>query len=265
MAKSGMKRAARGSSGKGKYFAAAAALLLIGALAAYGLFGQGDRSGSIPADPSSQKAASAFEIERQEKALQQQAARLPEVSGEEHGPAIRSLTLFPEQPTVLDTIEVRAVADADGQSPVTYRYQWKINNSIVAGPSGGSLPAGSFKKGDMVNVRVTPLADSKEGYAQESPYVSIQSAPPTLEMKELKQKLNETTSFQLVSSDPDGDKVAYGLEEPLLEGMTVDRETGAILWKPRKKEKGVYSFKASATDPDGAKTVKTFHVTVGGN
>lgn len=265
MSKNGMNKAIQGGSGKGKYLAAAAALLLISALAAYGLFGGKGGAGSAPVGSPAQKPASAFEIEKQEKALQQQAARLPEDPRDEQGPVIRSIRLFPEQPTIMDTIEVRAVTDSDGQSPITFLYQWKINNSIVAGSAGNSLPPGSFKKGDVVNVRVTPLADSREGHAQESPHVVVHSAPPTLEMKELKQKLHGAVAFQLVGSDPDGDRITYALEEPVLEGMTIDRETGALSWKPLKKEKGDYSFTASATDPDGVKTVRTFRFTISGN
>jgi hypothetical protein len=40
--------------------------------------------------------------------------------------------------------------------------------------------------------------------------------------------------------------------------MTINKETGKIIWKPKKREKGTYKFGASATDIDGVRTSKTF-------
>ncbi len=172
-------------------------------------------------------------------------------------PIIKSIKFIPAEPTILDSIKVEASTDYD-KGKVTYEYLWEINNKPVTDIKGDTLPAGLFKKGDAIRVIVTPFVDEIKGYTYESMYAVVHSAPPSLELKETTQKLNDTIESQLISKDPDGDKVTFSLEEPILEGMTIEKETGKIIWKPKKREEGTYKFGASATDIDGIKVIKIF-------
>lgn len=171
---------------------------------------------------------------------------------------IKKVILNPPQPLISDTIKADVSSDYQGTGQVKYEYKWHINNKPVKGIKEDTLLPGEFKKKDRISVVVTPFVDGAEKDPYKSMFVVIHSSPPSLELKEISQKLNQAIELQLVSVDPDGDKVTFSLEEPFLEGMTVDRETGEITWNPQKKEKGDYKFRASATDSDGVKTVKTF-------
>lgn len=201
------------------------------------------------------KILSPFEMEKRDaiKGLQGQ-----EATKEIRRPVIKSIKLIPQQPTVLDNIKAEVSASYEGDEKITYEYQWNVNGAVINGIKGDILPAGLFKKGDLINVRITLFADGIKGRPQESTYIAVHSAPPSLELKETTQKLNDKIESQLISKDPDGDKVIFSLEEPILEGMTIEKETGKIIWKPEKKEEGTYKFGASATDIDGVKIIKTF-------
>lgn len=172
-------------------------------------------------------------------------------------PTIKSIRFIPEDPTVVDSIKAEVLTDYD-QGNVIYEYLWEINSKPITGIKGDILPSGLFKKGDAIRVMVTPFVNNVKGYTYESMFIVVHSAPPSLELIETKQKLNNTIELQLVSKDPDNDKVTFSFEEPYLEGMTIDKETGKITWKPKEKKKGIYKFRASATDTDGAKIIKTF-------
>lgn len=179
-------------------------------------------------------------------------------------PTIKSITFIPAEPTIFDSIKAEALTDYNREK-VAYEYLWEINNKPIAIIKGDTLTAGLFKKGDAIRVLVTPFADEIKGYTYESRFIIIHSAPPSLELKEMSQKLNKIIELQLISVDPDGDKVTFSLEEPLLEGMIINKETGKITWKIEKKEKKTYKFRASATDVDGAKTTKTFEFSIHNN
>ncbi|MBI5213837.1 MAG: hypothetical protein HY957_10800 [Nitrospirae bacterium] len=173
---------------------------------------------------------------------------------------IKKVIFSPPQPLITDTIKADVSSDYQGTGHITYEYTWRINGKPVKGIKDNTLPPGEFKKRDHISVMVTPFIDGAEKDVYKSMFVVIHSSPPSLALalKETIHKLNGSITMQLVGSDPDGDKVTFSLEEPFLEGMTVDRETGEIIWKPEKKEKGIYKFRASATDSDGIKTAKTF-------
>jgi hypothetical protein len=184
--------------------------------------------------------------------------RMPE---EVKRPVIKSIRFIPVEPTILDSIKAETSTDYN-KGKVTCEYLWEINNKPVTDIKGDTLPAGLFKKGDAIRVIVTPFVGEIKGYPYESMFIVVHSAPPSLELRETKQKLNNTIELQLVSTDPDNDKVTFSLEEPYPEGITINKETGKITWKPVKKEKGTYKFRASAMDTDGVKTTKTFEFKV---
>lgn len=171
---------------------------------------------------------------------------------------IKKVILNPPQPLISDTIKADVSSDYKGTGKVKYEYKWHINGKPLKGIKGDTLPPGEFKKKDRVSVTVTPFLDGVEKDPYKSMFIVIHSSPPSLELKEISQKLNQTIELQLISTDPDGDKVTFSLEEPFLEGMTIEKETGEITWKSEKKEKGAYKFRASVTDSDGVKTAKTF-------
>jgi hypothetical protein len=162
---------------------------------------------------------------------------------------------------MLDSIKAEVSTDYN-QGKVTYEYLWEVNNKPIKDIKGDTLPAGLFKKGDAIRVIVTPFTDGIKGYPYESNFIVIHSAPPSIELKEIVQKSDNIIEIQLISIDPDNDKVTFSLVEPTLKGMTINKETGEIVWKLQKREKGIYKFRASATDIDGAKIAKTFEIKI---
>lgn len=176
---------------------------------------------------------------------------------------VQSIKLLPPKPGITDNIKAQAEANYDNQK-VSYEYKWYINDKAVEDIKEDTLPNGRFRKNDQISVVVTPFIDGKQGYSFRSAPVLIQNSPPVFEMKEMPQmaKLTDTMELQLIGSDPDGDRLTYALDPPVLEGMTINSETGRIIWKPQKKEKGVYKFTASVSDSDGGKFVRTFEIEI---
>lgn len=174
---------------------------------------------------------------------------------------VKSVQFTPKQPTVSDNIKAEAKTNYEAQG-ITYEYRWMLNQKPIDDIKGDTLPTGKFKKYDYISVVITPYMKGNKSYPFISDAIVIQNSVPTLDMKLLKerQKIDEPIEIQLTSSDPDGDKVTFSLDAPMLEGMTINKETGKIIWKPQKQQKGTYLFGASAADPDGAKITKTFEL-----
>ncbi len=175
---------------------------------------------------------------------------------------VKSVQFTPKQPTILDNIKAEATTNYGDLKGITHEYRWMVNQKPIDDAKGDTLPAGKFKKYDHISVIITPYMNGAKSYPFVSKTIIIQNSVPSLDMKLLKerQKIDEPIELQLVSSDPDGDKITFSLESPMLEGMTINQETGKIVWKPHKQQKGVYQFDASAADPDGAKITKTFEL-----
>ena len=176
---------------------------------------------------------------------------------------IDGIKVTPVRPTILDSlnVEVQKHVLKDGQ--LTFDYRWQINGKPVQEVKGNLFPAGLAKKNDRVTVTVTPYVDGVE-YKEFNYSITqnIFNAAPSLILTSGERKTSDVITLQCVGSDPDSDKIIYALEEPYLDGMTIDKTTGKITWKPARKEPGVYHFRASATDSDGAKTAKTFEFSI---
>lgn len=199
-----------------------------------------------------------------EKPAEQASATNEQVKVNKSEPlTIKSIQFLPENPTISDNIKVEAKANYEARG-ITFEYKWMINQKVIDDIKGDILPAGKFKKYDHISVIITPYMKGTKSYYFVSGAVVIQNSVPSLDMKVVsqKQKIDEPIEMQLTGSDPDGDKVTFSLEAPVLEGMTINKETGKIVWKPQKQQKGIYLFGASAADPDGAKMTKTFELKI---
>jgi hypothetical protein len=176
---------------------------------------------------------------------------------------IQAVRLQPAWPTRMDSLQAEVVVSPAAPEKLIYTYTWKVNDRIIQEATGSSLILSSFKKGDLINVIVTPSDGATEGLAVESPLVAIHSAVPSLELKAVRQarKPGEPIELQLVGVAPDGDPIVFSLEPPLVPGMTIDRGSGKISWSLQPGQKGSLRFGAAVEDDQGTNVTKTFDIT----
>ena len=192
-----------------------------------------------------------------------QTARAPEK--EEERPIIQSIRLTPNQPTRMDTLKAEVTTAAyPGLNPVTFAYEWKVNNQIVTSATGATLNLASFKKRDLVTVTITPVAGGISGFPAESPVSVIYGVPPSLDLQApvKTEKAGEPRELQLVSLHRDSEEITFTLEPPLVPGMSIDRQTGKITWLIKPNQKGTLRFGAAVEDGDKTKVTKTFDITI---
>ena len=176
---------------------------------------------------------------------------------------IRTVRLEPSRPTRTDTLKAEVEVAPTAPERLVFTYQWKVNDQVIGEATEDTLNLSPFKKGDLITVIVTPNEGGTKGFAVESPLVAVHSAPPSLELKTVRQarKTGEPIVLQLVGAVPDGELVAFSLEPPLVPGMTIDKRSGKISWLLPPDQKGSFRFGASVEDDKGTKVTKTFDIT----
>jgi hypothetical protein len=187
----------------------------------------------------------------------------PGIPGRERA-FIKAVRLQPSQPTRMDMLKAEVEASSTAPAELVYAYLWKVNDRIIEGATGDTLNLSAFKKRDLVTVTVTPQGGDTIGFVVESPVVVIHSVPPSLELKAMRQgkKTGEPVELQLVAVAPDGGQLAFSLEDPLVPGMTIDKQSGKVSWRLRPDQKGVVRFGAAVEDENQTKVIKIFEITV---
>ena len=96
-------------------------------------------------------------------------------------PVITSVNILPERPYI--QAELSAVVqcqDPDNDS-VTNQYQWVKNGEEIVGENSYTLKNGKLKKGDLIQVRVTPSDGKLNGTPFLSASVKVLNSPPVIQ------------------------------------------------------------------------------------
>jgi hypothetical protein len=153
-------------------------------------------------------------------------------------PVISSLNISPEKPT--EDSELNSVIwghDPDGD-PVTYQYQWLRNDEEIIGENRNSLKSGNFKKGELIQVRVTPSDGKINGPPFLSAPVKIVNSPPVIPEVWIEPKVAYVTDrlkVNVKNSDPDGDVIYYTYQWER-NGVVLNEENGEVLEQGRFKK-----------------------------
>ncbi|MFA5181912.1 MAG: putative Ig domain-containing protein [Syntrophales bacterium] len=181
------------------------------------------------------------------------------------GLIIAAVRITPTQPMATDPITAVVSLAGGDAAGTTFTYQWKRNDQFIPEATTNVLKDTSIKRRDRVSVVVTAFRDGVSGPPVESQAVVVNSPPPALEMKILtpQVRLGQPFEIQLTGVAPDGGKAVYSLASPFVEGMTIDGNTGKIIWTPPRAFTGKLLFGAVAADPDGNKTSRVFELDMG--
>lgn len=246
---------AKGSS-QGRLYLLITILILVGLMAYFLSKGNNDK----PKGPTSSLADTAKD-EAQGPSSQDQPKQIQPTI--ETDMVVRTVKLIPTNPILTDTIKVEVdFVDKVDLSRYTLKYQWLINNTqVIEDATGDTLSASKLRRGDYVGVRLSVLRDGNTVQQVNSPMVMVQNSAPSLSMRIIKDKVRkgEPIEIQLTSHDIEGDRVTFRLEEAP-SGMTIDQNTGRIVFTPMDTSSQTVTFRASVMDSEGAKTTATYEI-----
>ena len=153
-------------------------------------------------------------------------------------PVITSVSILPEKPTRENDLGVTVQGNDPDQDSITYLYQWIKNDAEMAGENRNLLRSGTFKKGDLILVKVVPSDGKGEGKPFLSNPVKILNSPPILQEVSIEPKIasaREDLKVVLKGSDPDGDFIYYTYRWEKT-GMVLTDEGKEILERNRFKK-----------------------------
>jgi len=146
--------------------------------------------------------------------------------------------------------------DADGD-PVQFEIAWQKNGQPAG---GGNRLTASVKRGDKVNVTLTPL-DGKDRGVSAMLSREILNTPPAIEGQEQFQVSDNAVTFHVRASDADGDPLTYALREAP-PGMSIDRGTGWVRWVTSPGRTGKVPFTVVVSDGSGGESTARITVTI---
>jgi hypothetical protein len=127
-------------------------------------------------------------------------------------PFITTVTIIPQSPNKGNDLDLIIQSQDPDGDPVTYHYQWIKNNEEILGEDKNILKIGNFKKGDLIQVKVTPSDGKTEGRPFLSDPVKILNSPPVIQELWIEPKMvyaNDPIRVHIKSNDFDGDSIYY--------------------------------------------------------
>jgi hypothetical protein len=178
-------------------------------------------------------------------------------------PKVTEVSTVPDNWQGGTAIEVTPLAeDADGDE-VEFQYKWVINGVEDPLLNEAVLPAGRSRRGDRIEVRITPSDGREEGPVYVSVGKSVAGSAPEIVSRPAAWFESKIYSYQVVAKDLDNDQLTFSLDNPP-EGMTIDAKTGLVSWSLTGIAPGKYPIKVVVRDPDGGEDSQEFELVLGG-
>jgi hypothetical protein len=172
-------------------------------------------------------------------------------------PLVNWVEIKPKRPTSNDTLEVAVSGKDADQDQLIYAFRWSINGETVMGQVDPTLEKQYFRRGDRVQVSVTPFDGSEWGREGTSPNVVIGNSPPAIVSNPPERFESMSYRYQLKAEDADGDPVRFSLRGNVPPGMKIDTDTGLVEWEMViPKETTTWEYEVVAQDPEGLKSVQ---------
>ncbi len=127
-------------------------------------------------------------------------------------PLITSIRILPKNPDQGSTLSLVIQSQDPDRDPVIYRYQWLRNNTEIIGAEKETLKCNDLKKGDLIQVKVTPSDTKVDGEPFLSPSVTIPNSPPVIQEARVEPRnayANDDLRVFVRSTDADGESVHY--------------------------------------------------------
>ncbi|NWG03869.1 MAG: hypothetical protein HXY44_13545 [Syntrophaceae bacterium] len=148
-------------------------------------------------------------------------------------PVISSVSILPDKPNKDSELNLFIQSQDPDGDPITYQYQWMKNGEEMVGENKNTLKGGSFKKGDLLQARVTPSDGKVEGTPFLSAPTKIVNSPPVIQEVWIEPKIAYATDqlkVNIKSSDLDGDFIFYTYQWEI-NGNVLNDERGEFLEK----------------------------------
>ncbi|MCX5723711.1 MAG: putative Ig domain-containing protein [Nitrospirae bacterium] len=176
-------------------------------------------------------------------------------------PIISSLSIRPQPAKPGDRLEAFAEADDPDRDRFELSFRWWRNATVAKEGDGAILDTTGFSLTDVVTVEVTPRDRTSVGRPVKSEPLALGNSPPTILSTPPAPVGRERYEYVVKAIDPEGDNIHYRLEAAP-PGMTIEIDTGHIVWRVAPDLTGTYKVRVVAEDTQGATAFQEFSVTL---
>lgn len=150
--------------------------------------------------------------------------------------------------------------DPDGDI-VQYTYRWWQNDKLMKEGIEGELSGVELSRKDSIVVEVTPHDDEGEGLATRSSPLIVGNESPEILSKPVWLSKTNVFEYRVEARDSDGDALIYALETAP-PGMTIDKESGQIIWNVGADMSGRHRVKVLVSDGQGGGASQEFELAI---
>ena len=127
-------------------------------------------------------------------------------------PIITSVKILPENPARESALNLIIQSNDRDGDPITYRYQWMKNDVEMVGENKSTLRNENLRKGDIIQVKVTPSDGKDDGKPFLSSPVKVLNSPPVIQEVWIEPKtpsVKDNLKALEKSGDADGDSIYF--------------------------------------------------------
>jgi len=158
-----------------------------------------------------------------------------------------------------DRLEVQVEAHDPDHDQVDLTYRWLRNNVQVKNGEEPFLDTKGFVSRDVITVEVTGHDPSGPGKSLKSDSLILGNSLPKIVSVPPSTKMFDHYEYTVKGVDSDGDLLTYNLEAAPL-GMTIEAQTGQILWQIPAGQSGTHHVRVVATDGQGGSAFQEFDI-----
>jgi hypothetical protein len=176
-------------------------------------------------------------------------------------PQISAVTVTPQPIVIGENVEAQAEVSDPDHDRIDVSYRWFKNDVPVKEGDEPFLVTTGFIPQDQIAVEVTARDSSATGKSVRSASLPVGNRPPKI--LSIPPASNGANPYQYTvkALDLDGDLVAFQLEAAP-PGMTIDQQSGHILWSVQADQSGTFHVKVIAQDGRGGVAYQEFDLSL---
>lgn len=129
-------------------------------------------------------------------------------SGDNRPPVVISAIIIDAPLSQAAPAAVQIQSEDPEREPVTYQYQWHVDDTPMSGQTSPTLPPEYFRRGQRVSVVVIPSDSAQKGQPYRTNAVAVGNTPPAISKVEL-QSGDGGSRIEAITeaNDPDHDRI----------------------------------------------------------
>lgn len=127
-------------------------------------------------------------------------------------PVITAVRILPENPNKENELSLVIQGNDPDRDSITFHYQWIKNDGDMIGENKNTLKPENLRKGDVIQVKVTPSDGKESGKPFLSPAVKILNSAPVIQGLSIEPKMptvRDDLKVSMKSVDADGDPIYF--------------------------------------------------------